>query len=359
MDYSTLPPFSDTLEDKRLTNAGVAPPKVSVIITNYNYSHYIIDALRSVAHQSYSKWECIIVDDCSSDDSIDKIHSFIEESSTHSKKFKLIERNQNGGQMVAFMQGLNASIGPFVMMLDSDDLLLEDFLETHIYYHLRSYPVAFTSSNQYQINGDGAVISGDHADLQAKGELQYISNATFQKGYWIWATASSMVFRSDILKLIMPSNGAPFSICADYYMAHFANLIGNSMLIPTIHGCYRRHGKNNFGSHPVLGGINSVGDLAKHPPQDDFRKAIVNHIIENFKTFQAILTPNGLIFFFFRLLYLREFMNLVDKHRDLFPGSKIKYLKGYLNFRSKRLRTPTPFKKTKFNFIDRKDQNNA
>jgi glycosyltransferase involved in cell wall biosynthesis len=342
--YSNTPPFTNALDDSRLDNAGIAPPTVSVIITNYNYGHYIIETLQSVCRQTYPHWECIIVDDCSTDDSKDKINHFLRDPSTPAKKFQFLERYQNGGQMVAFMQGLNASRGAFVMMLDADDLLLEDFLDTHIRYHLGPWPVAFTSSNQYQINGKDEVICGDHADLQAKGEVQYISHATFQKGYWIWATASSMVFRSDILKLILPSNGAPFSICADYYMAHFSNLIGNSLLIPTIHGCYRRHGQNNFGSHPVLGGINSVGDLAKHPPHDDFRKAMVNHIIENYDRFQAILTPKGFLNFLFRLLSYKE-SQIVFDNKDLFKEKKLFYKKLYIEFRLKRLWIPKLFKK--------------
>ena len=177
MNYNNLPPFSDTLEDKRLTEADVEPPMVSIIVTNYNYGHYIIDTLRSVVRQSYSHWECIIVDDCSSDDSRKKIRSFIEDPSSPSDKFQLIERRQNGGQMVAFMQGLNVSKGTFVMMLDSDDLLLDDFLITHIQYHLRNYPVAFTSSNQYQINGNGNVISGDHGFIYVEKNSCY---------WWCW-----------------------------------------------------------------------------------------------------------------------------------------------------------------------------
>ncbi len=357
-NYKNFPPFTDTLKDSRLNNAKVSLPTVSIIITSYNYAHYIIETLQSVCRQTYTNWECIIVDDCSTDDSIYKIKNFLKEESTPEEKFKLVERKQNGGQMVAFMQGLNASLGAFVMMLDADDLLLEDFLDTHIRYHLGPWPVAFTSSNQYQINGNGEVISGDHADLLAKRELLYISHATFQKGYWIWATASSMVFRSDILKLILPSDGAPFSICADYYMAHFSNLVGNSMLIPTIHGCYRRHGKNNFGSHPVLGGINSVGDLAKHPPHDEFRKTMVNHIITNFNKFEAILTPKGLIFFFFRLLYIKEFKSILYKHRDILIESTNYYLKEYIRFKIKRFNTPSPYKSTEVDSTNLKKRSN-
>ena len=54
-------------------------PKVAIIIANYNYAHYVIDAMRSITHQTYDgPLRIYIVDDGSSDDSWDKISSFAE-----------------------------------------------------------------------------------------------------------------------------------------------------------------------------------------------------------------------------------------------------------------------------------------
>ena len=54
-------------------------PKVAIIIANYNYAHYVIDAMRSITHQTYDgPLRIYIVDDGSSDDSWDKISSFVE-----------------------------------------------------------------------------------------------------------------------------------------------------------------------------------------------------------------------------------------------------------------------------------------
>ena len=350
MPYATLPPFTSPLTDRRMRHDDLLFPKVSIIVTNYNYSRFIVQTLRSVARQSYQNWECIVVDDLSTDDSRERIWRFIDEEEIPSGRFRVIERKTNGGQLSAFMEGFRVSAGEFVMMLDSDDILLNDFLQTHVEHHLGNYPVAFTSSNQYQIDGKGAVVSGDHADHQSKGALTLISRASFQHGYWIWATSSSMVFRSDMIRLILPDNDSIFTICVDYYLANFANLLGGSLLIPTIHGCYRRHGGNNFGSHPVLGAINSVGDLSKHPPHDDFRQAFMQHVINRHEQFEALLTPVGLIQFFFRVATLKEFIGLLKTYPHIFNKSRAYYFTQLFKFKKGRLDLKMPYMKTTVNF---------
>ena len=349
MSYTSLPPFASPLTDRRMRHDDLLLPKVSIIVTNYNYSRFIVQTLRSVARQSYQNWECIVVDDLSTDDSRERIWRFIDEEEIPSGKFRVIERKTNGGQLSAFMEGFRVSVGEFVMMLDSDDILLNDFLQTHVEHHLGNYPVAFTSSNQYQIDGKGAVVSGDHADHQSKGALTLISRASFQHGYWIWATSSSMVFRSDMIRLILPDNDSIFRICVDYYLANFANLLGGSLLIPTIHGCYRRHGGNNFGSHPVLGAINSVGDLSKHPPHDDFRQAFMQHVLSRHEQFEALLTPIGFCQFFLRVATLKELFGFLKAYPHIFNKSRAYYLIQLFKFEKNRLDLKMPYMKTTVN----------
>ena len=216
-----------TLSDERLFDAGIASPLVTLLVTNYNYARYLRQCLDSVARQSYPYWECLIVDDVSSDDSLEVIEDFLRDCKT-AHKFRLLRRERNGGQMEAFRSGLAQASGTFVVLLDADDVLLEDFLAKHLKVHLGKKPVAFTSSNQYQINGQGEVVAAEHLDHQSRGHYRYVPAFTFQKGYWIWATASSMMYRKAVLDLIFPGPETTFRICADYYIAHFAQMIGNS-----------------------------------------------------------------------------------------------------------------------------------
>ncbi|OIO05552.1 MAG: glycosyl transferase family 2 [Desulfovibrionaceae bacterium CG1_02_65_16] len=313
------------LRDPRLETARMQKPRVSFIVTSYNYESYIVECLRSVTRQTYDNWECIVVDDVSTDGTVAAVRAFVESPEARGR-FTLIERAENGGQMEAFRDGLKIATGSFVCMLDADDVLLEDFLEAHMRAHLSVATVAFTSSNQYQINGKGEIIGGQHMDHQSKGYYRHVRKTSFQTGFWVWATSSSMVFRRSTVELVMPTDGTTFRICADYYIAHFCHLIGDSLLMPTIHGCYRRHGGNNFGSNPVLGNINSVGNLDKHPPHDLFRWTMINHVLRNYDVFYPIFMGKGLVQFLLRLVKMSELPRLAAQYPKVFPGPLWRYL---------------------------------
>ncbi len=327
------------LLDPRLENARMLKPRVSFIVTSYNYEPYIVECLQSVTRQTYDEWECIVVDDVSTDRTVAEVRAFMETPEARGR-FTLIERAENGGQMEAFRDGLKVATGSFVVMLDADDVLLEDFLEAHMRAHLSVATVAFTSSNQYQINAKGEIIGGQHMDHQSKGHYRHVQKTSFQTGLWIWATSSSMVFRRSTLEIIMPKDGTTFRICADYYMAHFCHLIGDSLLIPTIHGCYRRHGGNNFGTNPVLGNINSVGNLDKHPPHDLFRWTMINHVLNNYDLFYPIFMGPGMVGFLMRLVKFKELPRLVAAYPRVFPRPLWHYLR--LSLRQWRLKRYTP-----------------
>ena len=123
-----------------------------------------------------------------------------------------------------------------------------------------------------------------------------------------------------------------------------AQMIGNSILIPEIHGCYRRHGENNFGTNPVLGSINSVGSMDKHPPHDEFRLAFIRHMLANLDRFLQILGPPGLAALLYRLCSFKELRELIKTQPRIFRGKPGQYLIAYLGYRFKRrLREKRPW----------------
>ena len=99
---------------------------ISIIVPSFNRAHLIADTLNSVFSQTYQKWECIIVDDGSSDNTIDIINSFIEKDS----RFSFIKRNRfPKGAPTCRNIGLDFSNGEFIIYLDSDDILAPYCLE--------------------------------------------------------------------------------------------------------------------------------------------------------------------------------------------------------------------------------------
>lgn len=104
-------------------------PKISIIIPVYHVEEYIIQCLQSVANQTMTEGiECIVVDDCGGDRSIEIAQDFVSEYKG-TIDFKIIYREYNGGLSAARNSGIDAATGEYLYFLDSDDEITNDCME--------------------------------------------------------------------------------------------------------------------------------------------------------------------------------------------------------------------------------------
>jgi glycosyltransferase involved in cell wall biosynthesis len=104
----------------------VEPLMISVVIPAYNSGPYIAEAIRSVMMQTYPDWELIVVDDGSTDDTVEQVKPFLSDSriSFHHKV--------NGGPSSARNYGIHLAKGDLIALLDADDYWLPTKLENQI-----------------------------------------------------------------------------------------------------------------------------------------------------------------------------------------------------------------------------------
>ena len=100
--------------------------KISVVITSYNYEKYIKETIQSVLNQTYKDWELIIVDDCSSDNSVDVIKSF------NDSRIRLYINEENLGLAKTLKLGIEKATGDWIVFLESDDLINPDYITRKI-----------------------------------------------------------------------------------------------------------------------------------------------------------------------------------------------------------------------------------
>lgn len=100
---------------------------VSVIVPCYNYGHFLGETLESIRLQSHENWECIIIDDGSSDNTKEISENFCKLD----VRIKYIYQ-QNQGLSAARNTGINASKGVFIQFLDADDLIEFDKFKSQI-----------------------------------------------------------------------------------------------------------------------------------------------------------------------------------------------------------------------------------
>lgn len=103
--------------------------KVSVIIPTYNRAHLISETLKSVLDQSISQWECIIVDDGSTDNTKEVVEGFLGD-----KRFTYHSRPNNFSKGAAGSRnfGFELSKGKYIQWLDDDDMLSKRKLEYQV-----------------------------------------------------------------------------------------------------------------------------------------------------------------------------------------------------------------------------------
>ena len=263
--------------------AEIKLPTVSVVVTCFNCRDYIADAIRSVAGQTLRDFECVIVDDASTDDSAAVIQQLLVELAD--ARFSLVKLERNVGQTGATRRGLAHTQATFVCFLDSDDLWDPAFLERHLAAHLNeTFAVGFTACNARLIDGAGALIAGtvywfgrDRARVDRDQNMTPIDPArvpaldlaagranwqgqtpyrlyTKRVVHWVWVSTSSMMFRRSLIELVFPDDDEAFRLHMDFYVVVMAQMVAGSLLIDEALYSYRLHGRNGAADNPVLGG---------------------------------------------------------------------------------------------------------
>lgn len=101
-------------------------PDISIIIPNRNYGRFIGDALNSVLHQTFQNWECIVIDDASTDNSVSVIQEYVDSD----PRFRLFKNKTVLGTSASRNIGLDNARGTYIAFLDSDDSYTQHALQT-------------------------------------------------------------------------------------------------------------------------------------------------------------------------------------------------------------------------------------
>lgn len=126
---------------------------VSVITPSYNTEKYIIETIKSVQKQTYTNWEMIIVDDCSTDCTVEIVKKYIKE--TNDKRIRLLINNKNSGAAISRNYALKLSKGKWIAFLDSDDLWDSKKLERQIsFMKANNYHFSYTEYSEINETGE-------------------------------------------------------------------------------------------------------------------------------------------------------------------------------------------------------------
>ncbi len=130
---------------------------VSIIMPTYNCGRFIAESIRSVLAQTFTNWELIIVDDCSTDNTEDVVTYFDD------PRIHYLRNEQNKGAALTRNKALREAKGRYIAFLDSDDLWSPDKLERQIAF-MEQNGYAFTYHDYTEIDEEsmplGVYVSG-------------------------------------------------------------------------------------------------------------------------------------------------------------------------------------------------------
>jgi glycosyltransferase involved in cell wall biosynthesis len=188
----------------------------------YNCAKYIEASIRSVLEQTYTDWELLIVDDCSSDHTDQVVSLF------HDERIRFFRNEKNSGAAIARNVALREAKGRWIAFLDSDDLWLPDKLERQIEFMERNgYSFSYTKYSEMdeQSNDLKRLVSGPKR-ITKRGMYQYC-----------WPGCLTVMYDAQVVGLIQMQDIKKNN---DYAMWLKVCKKANCYLLDEVHARYRR-----------------------------------------------------------------------------------------------------------------------
>lgn len=219
--------------------AGVAP-QFSVLVATYNQAEYLPETLDTVAAQSWSDWELVVVNDGSSDDTEAVLAAWAERFRQGHPNRVVAVTTANGGQSAAMEHGFSMCRGRWVCLLDSDDRWLPRKLERLAEAVAAAPAAGMVHHPLYVIDGKGER-TGDIRPKRARlsdGDLRAEIRRTSRI---VAPSTSGMVLRADVFAQLVPMPTKAFRTAADMYLALGAGLLAPVRALEEPLAEYRMH----------------------------------------------------------------------------------------------------------------------
>lgn len=213
--------------------------KFSVLVSNYNYAHYLKEAVQSVLNQSYTNYEIIIVDDGSTDSSNQVIKQL--QQIAPEKIDAIFQKNQ--GQGAAFNTAFKASSGDIIAFLDADDIWLPNKLKQIVDVFTNKSEVVGIMHPLNLIDSNGNVISEAKQGWIPDEKLSDIILKTGNA--WYYPPTSGLVYHRSILEQVFPIDPIKWRLCVDGCLVFCTAFLGKVVGLNEVLGSYRIHGSNN------------------------------------------------------------------------------------------------------------------
>lgn len=261
-------------------------PRVSIIVPNYNHAPFLKERINSILSQTFTDYELIILDDCSSDES----RLVIEEFAHHPQVSAVIFNSQNSKSTFRqWNKGLELAKGQLVWIAESDDIADPKFLELAVSHFEKHSQIGIYECQSFWIDALGKLLYPDPQPVAP----QLFSGKAFILDKMLLGNAihnaSAVVFKKSLVELPLPTDITNFRYCGDWLF--WVKLLAKADIYVdgNFHNYFRRHDNNVSGNAEKNGlafleGIQVYGAIRKM-----FRSSFLNPIRKSDRTWASSL----------------------------------------------------------------------
>lgn len=206
-------------------------PKVSILIPAFNYAHYLSEAIDSVLSQTFSNFELIVVDNCSTDNTEEIVNSYAQNDT----RIKFIRNQENIGMYRNYNQALLLARGDYIKFLNADDKFEPTLLEKFVNILENDTTISVvTSFRQYFGSKNDVLIP----PFKGKVESTTAILSSLKKGNWI-GEPTTVMFRRENLNLGLFDISLLMFADQDMWLRHLR--VGNLYVIDEVLSYFRIH----------------------------------------------------------------------------------------------------------------------
>lgn len=233
-----------------LFNVKLTMAKVSIIVPNYNHAKFLNRRLDSIFAQTYKDFEVILLDDCSQDNSLDILTSYVEKYGA-----KLVKNEQNSGCVFAqWKKGVSLTQGEYIWIAESDDFASPFFLAAvvPILDEYKNVGLAYAQSwlidTQGKILGNGECWTNDLKYCE-RWKTGYVNNGLQEiRNYFIYKNiipnASGLLFRRSALETAGGIVPPIYRLCGDWLQWIEICAVSDIAFVPQCLNFWRQNSSN-------------------------------------------------------------------------------------------------------------------
>lgn len=216
-------------------------PLVSIIITNYNYARFLPEAVESALAQTYDRIEVVLVDDGSTDDSL-------EQAKPYADRIRLLAK-ANGGQASGFNAGFLACTGDIVCLLDADDVFNPNKI-ARVVQQFSARPEAGWVFDRLALFGelptDAPIKTDPEADRVNWGFWDKRVEIREAKLSYVPTATSGLSFRRELMDRILPMPPTSDVVLSDNYLKICSMAFAPGVMLNEVLTQQRLHGTNAY-----------------------------------------------------------------------------------------------------------------